>query len=72
MYANFAGHASHMLTPPAPSPSGSPTKSAHSSPTSGSKHARPRAKSVETDAAKRVSQCILRVVNYCHKFRYVM
>ncbi|KAK7102114.1 hypothetical protein V1264_020385 [Littorina saxatilis] len=45
------GPRGHMLTPPAPSPSGSPTK--HSSPTSGSKNVRPRAKSVETDPGKR-------------------
>ncbi|KAL8610234.1 hypothetical protein ACOMHN_038929 [Nucella lapillus] len=48
-----ASQTSHMLTPPAPSPSGSPTKSAHASPTSGSKPVRPRAKSVETDPGKR-------------------
>nr|KAG5695020.1 hypothetical protein BaRGS_015844 [Batillaria attramentaria] len=49
----YQSQTSNMLTPPAPSPSGSPTKSAHSSPTSGSKHVRPRAKSVETDPGKR-------------------
>ena len=59
-YANVAGQTSHMLTPPAPSPSGSPTKNSHSSPTSGSKHVRPRAKSVETDPGKRVSCLQLR------------
>ncbi|XP_005096987.2 serine/threonine-protein kinase A-Raf isoform X2 [Aplysia californica] len=42
----------HTLTLPSQSPSGSPTKSAQSSPTSATK-VRPRAKSVDTDPAKR-------------------
>ncbi|KAK6994772.1 serine/threonine-protein kinase A-Raf-like isoform X1 [Biomphalaria glabrata] len=44
---------SQTLTLPSQSPAGSPTKSAHSSPTISTKHVRPRAKSVETDPGKR-------------------
>ncbi|KAH9518954.1 hypothetical protein Btru_008774 [Bulinus truncatus] len=48
-----ANQQSQTLTLPSQSPAGSPTKSAHSSPTIVAKHVRPRAKSVETDPGKR-------------------
>ncbi|CAL1527085.1 unnamed protein product [Lymnaea stagnalis] len=47
------GQQNQTLTLPSQSPAGSPTKSAHSSPTIAIKHVRPRAKSVETDPGKR-------------------
>ena len=50
-YMLLPGH--HTLTLPHLSPGGSPTKSADTSPT-GSTKIRPRAKSVDTDPAKRL------------------